>query len=876
MAHYQGRKEEESSRVGRSQEDVTYIAPGTPMHPTSSFTPINHGHTNNINSVLPLTRKIDPLKTLRNTDIYDLKDESTSLPTPGGKKLPKSRSKNGRAKTSPSSVLPNKGLAEVCDFEQLEVSSPKRRKIHTKGTQPIFKIPSRVQSISASEGLRDLSSELNDGPSVSQFTTPSETHKRSKKRVSCGMVSKRKKSSELFESLTITKPSLPSFTSKHSREQSQSINRLQGFTTTEEQLKLNSNGIASTTLQKLAAFKHVPRDENPSANQPIVASKTAGSHVALDQYHDGHVFEEPNQPLTDYGHMSSGSFFEEALWIPKQLPESSDSEVTCPNVSGFHSHPTTAITPAMQHIPDHVECSSKPPEYISTATRVGALENVSDEVVVDGIDRQQFQQGPPTVNNNEFNQLSGMSPDLQKHKPQVYAHLPSTSSEQEQAHAETPQDSTILPPMTTFERHQADIQAEQLNIGDSESVPTNEPQDYFDSDDFDDDIDDDDLLALVTDPAVPETSTESHIAKGTAMESLPPFVPYKAGLACTNMTRSNPTTNPLQGVTHPASSPVLVDEEDDYPMDADLEEEMFRLAETSQVRGVVETFEPPPSLTLPRDGDDTDREVYDNTLQFSSPTSRGSGSGKLPRVQSTDLSSPSKPPATNEDADWRYIKSTTMESIKTPIPQHTEILAPSLKEKASEKSPSSIATVQTNLSKIWLDDSHEYLPLTPFARPKFPPLVQDRCPVNGLSSQTILRVCFRIGEMLREGGRCNALGQDAIVELFARVNFSSREPGTTKQHFQFADLFHDRPPFAKGILANFKTTGLAESESKVFIESSETLMTRCLGRLKKDVKNGSWLLHIINVRVTDWEEIRWTKRIVCGEREEKMKTTARL
>lgn len=213
--------------------------------------------------------------------------------------------------------------------------------------------------------------------------------------------------------------------------------------------------------------------------------------------------------------------------------------------------------------------------------------------------------------------------------------------------------------------------------------------------------------------------------------------------------------------------------------------------------------------------------------------------------------------------------------MKTPVIQPPEIhVYPS--DSSLEKPSLPTQSSQIDASKIWLDDSHEYLPLEPFARPKFPPLVQDRCPVNGLSSQTILRVCFRIGEMLKEGGRCSALGQDAIVELFARVSFSSREPGTSKQHFQFVDLFHDRPPFAKGILANFKTTGLGESESKVFIESSETLMARCLGRLKKDVKNGAWLLHIINVRVTDWEEIRWTKRIVCGEHEEKLKMIAKL
>jgi hypothetical protein len=119
--------------------------------------------------------------------------------------------------------------------------------------------------------------------------------------------------------------------------------------------------------------------------------------------------------------------------------------------------------------------------------------------------------------------------------------------------------------------------------------------------------------------------------------------------------------------------------------------------------------------------------------------------------------------------------------------------------------------------------------------------------------------------MFKEGVRCEVLKQDAVIELFARVTFSSREPGTTKQHFQFADLWHDRPPFPNGILANYKMTGLVESESKAFLDADEGALARCLGRLKKDSKCGTgWMLHIINIRTTDWEEIKWTKRIVSA------------
>ncbi|KAI9645097.1 hypothetical protein NHQ30_005831 [Ciborinia camelliae] len=873
MAHYQDWNPEKLSRAGMYQEEGTYInTPEAPMRPISSFTPINQGYTNNAEQTSPLARTIEPLRTLRNTNIYDLPEDVPILPTPGGIKRPKPRSKNGRAKTMSGLESSNNVGAEDCDSGQFEVSSPKRRKVPIKGAQPAFKIPSKVQSIFASEGLRGLPNDFNDGPPVSQLTTPPDTHKKSKKRVSSAMVSKRKKSSDLFQSSGITKPSLSTFKSKPPRDQSQSINRLQGFITTEEQLKLNSNGIANTTLQKLATFRYVPRDDNSSSNQPIIASKTANTHGAFDQYDGEQTPEEPNQVSLDYRHLSSDSFFEEALWIPKQFVESNELEITHSHLSQNHYLPGNSMTTVMQQISDHVEYSPKQSEYAPISSEARVLENLPDDNAINVIEVQEVNQGPPSVNINAVTQLGDMDPELADHRldiPRVYVHPPSSTSGQEQT--ETSHDSILLMPTARHERYNTNIQVERSDIEDGELASMNPSPDYFDSDNFDDDIGDEDLLALVTDTVIPKAPMLP-----ISIESSPPSKQPKYVIACTKATQSHrPVTLP-QEVIGSGSSSIVVDEEDDFPMDAGLEEEILRLAEASQGRGVVESFEPPRSLRLPSDSGDTDREVYDNTLQFSPPMSRESDPSAVARVQSNGLSSPSKPPATNEDADWGYITSTAIGPAKAPVILPPEILAPTLKDKTPEKLPSPVKSAEINSIKPWLDDSHEYLPLAPFARPKFPSLVHDRCPVNGLSTQIILRVCFRIGEMLKEGGRCNALGQDAIVELFARVNFSSREPGTSKQHFQFSDLFHDRPPFAKGILANFKTTGLAESESKVFIESSETLMARCLGRVKKDVKNGAWLLHIINVRVTDWEEIRWTKRIVCGETEEKAKTSAKL
>ncbi|PBP15513.1 hypothetical protein BUE80_DR013747 [Diplocarpon rosae] len=83
---------------------------------------------------------------------------------------------------------------------------------------------------------------------------------------------------------------------------------------------------------------------------------------------------------------------------------------------------------------------------------------------------------------------------------------------------------------------------------------------------------------------------------------------------------------------------------------------------------------------------------------------------------------------------------------------------------------------------------------------------------------------------------------------------------------QSRHLWHDRPPLPNGMLANYKTTDLAESESRVFIGIQEDMMmARCIGRLKRDKKHATgWLIEIINIRPTDWEEIKWTKRIVSA------------
>ncbi|KAA8566008.1 hypothetical protein EYC84_009809 [Monilinia fructicola] len=868
MAHYQGWNQEELLKAGKAEEDKTYIMFDAPMRPIASFTPINHDYRNDFDQASPLTQTIEPSRTLRNTDVYGIPD---IVPMPGGNKRPKPRSKTGHARILPSVESSNNVGAEDDESDQFKVSSPKRRKVPGKATQPAFKIPSKVQKASVRKSLQSLSNNLDDGLSVSQLTAPPDTLKKSKKRGSSSTAIKRKESSELFQSSTITKPSLSCLTSKLSKDQLQSINRLQGFTTTEEQLRINPNGIANTTLHRLATFKYVPRDDF-SANQSTVASEATNNDEALDQYHDGQVLGELNHHSSGYDHhdnMPSDTFFQEALWTPQQFVHINERVIGPSNISQEHSISNNLMSSSTQEIPDHMEYSSTSSQYAPTSSEAIILRNFLDDPATEVMDVQNFDQTSQIFDTSEAAQLDNTNPEFTGHRihiPSVYVQPPSTGCEQEQA--QTSHDSTLLMPITSPGKYDTNSRVQRLDIEDGEPALTNTFRDFFGNDSFEGGGVDQDLQALVTDTVAPRPPSKGNMLQTSIQSSIPSDQLEVTIARRKTMQCNHPITLP-QAVIGATSSLSVVDEDDEFPIDAELKEEMFRLAEASRSQDVVESFVPPSSVRLPSDGDDTDREVYDNTLQFSSPTSRESNTGDIARVQSTDVYSPSKPPSTNEEVDWGYITSSAMVSVQGPIRKPPEIHSP----------PGKLVEPNQNTSAIvrgWFDDSHEYLPLVPFARPRFPSLVQDRCPVNGVSAQTILRVCFRIGEMLKEGGRCNALGQDAIIELYARVNFSSREPGTTKQHFQFSDLFHDRPPFAKGILSNFKTTGLAESESKVFIESNETLMARCLGRVKKDVKNGAWLLHIINIRVTDWEEIRWAKRIVCGENEENAKDSTKL
>lgn len=91
----------------------------------------------------------------------------------------------------------------------------------------------------------------------------------------------------------------------------------------------------------------------------------------------------------------------------------------------------------------------------------------------------------------------------------------------------------------------------------------------------------------------------------------------------------------------------------------------------------------------------------------------------------------------------------------------------------------------------------------PFLRQAFPPPVRDRSNIQGLSSQTVLRTCFRIGEALKgfppspTPTKKITTPRTTVIELYAFVSASYVSDNT--HFFTFADLFFPtRPPYLKG------------------------------------------------------------------------------
>ncbi|KAF1912104.1 hypothetical protein BDU57DRAFT_542702 [Ampelomyces quisqualis] len=146
----------------------------------------------------------------------------------------------------------------------------------------------------------------------------------------------------------------------------------------------------------------------------------------------------------------------------------------------------------------------------------------------------------------------------------------------------------------------------------------------------------------------------------------------------------------------------------------------------------------------------------------------------------------------------------------------------------------------------------------PIVRPPFPATVRDRSPIIGLSSTTLLRTCFRIGEAINQAHQASKSGKHVMFELYARILQSEREE--SRQHFTFCDLFHANPPHVKAVYEGsiWKSVKLFDYDSRRLLQQGR--ICRSMGTMNREGKE--WVFNVSNIWEAAWDDIKWVEGIV--------------
>ncbi|RDL37002.1 uncharacterized protein BP5553_04435 [Venustampulla echinocandica] len=692
----------------------------------------------------------------------------------------------------------------------------------------------------------------------SQLITPPETTRKSKSKVLFAGTGSSVAQLPAFKNLTITKLLLPQGkVDEGAILHLQAVSNHQRWMTTQDAVRSGGNGIAKTTLNKLAAFRHKGISQNPSAD-------TADTQLVQYPGQLEDVASEVAHRLSDHRLASSS---DGPLRQSLENTEISDLSFSEPNRE--HSQ---AIQPSTDGTIDAHQRTSEADTRLVGANHVLTIPTLLSKLEThqehqfDFYTRQTRYDSPTSSGNQGLYSLLGSSdilgvePELARNESQMLPVAVGTFPEG------IPSKSAD----NTFRQHASEFGATGINHSQFSTD--------FEADEFTEGLDDADLLAHISGGTTPGIGLTGSSKYGEENPSQPDLSssshgqrwPKSSSVLQIDKT-SGERLESLVNTMAPSTSfpPTRSFSLTEYSIDAEEEEEMLKLLDPPA--GVVQNFQAPVSFQQLIEDDSDYKDVYGSSLRFPSPLNSREldiSSTRATNNHTTNDSSDPSPPAVE---NWTILcgsgsargggNSTCAflgiergrSSMLMPPPQH----------KMPGYTVAAAATATWDTSSAIPDDAHEYEPLRPFVRLDLPLLVQDRCPIVGVSAQCFLRVCFRIGEMFRESARCYARSQDAVIELFARVTFSSHDAHTTEQHFQFADFWSNNTPFPTGILMNYKSTGLVESESRVFVGAEKEKMARCLGRLRRDQKSATgWVLNIANIRETEWEEIRWTKRIV--------------
>ncbi|KAH8601115.1 hypothetical protein B0O99DRAFT_608000 [Bisporella sp. PMI_857] len=764
----------------------------------------------------------------------------------------RAQAETGRSKLFASASTNKKDISHSTQFEAEPPT--KKRKAPVKKRSQYSSVPSAILPV-----IGDQEQVSHQGTQLSIPKSTKRPRKKAKVNTSPNPV---------FKNPTITKPvSIPNQELIADASSSICLKTYQGFTTTQDMVELSK-----TTMDK---FKKVTL----SATSTDYQTHSLSACNFLPFNNDSQEYSNP--PSSDYGLFpSSDSFFQQATWHEGQTSGLPDEQVRIPSSTGGilarDENPSTSKPSAgidEMSVYKTTDLADVMPAKEGTTTEALSLQN---EICLDG-----------TSQKEGISQYELRSMNIRRQNSDISPAGENISS----------QPTIILDPKFHNEE-------DFSNVSDGELQAKVTPKDILGSFNLSDDLDDDDFLSFPLQGVAshnPEVY-QPHLHSSSQQMEMKNL--ERPNIVVMERARVREEVD-LAGDVSPQSvlDQLHLESEDEYPMSEGDVEELLNVTDLGikiTGRTFVGSFEPPESA---QQTFNDERRVYDSTLQHSPPKTQDSFQNNhtnVPKLKQTPtkLSDRESPP-TQEDTDWKYaptnltVRSTEITMSNASSSQALNITDASAQDSQTTLTKQGIASQKRNLmasssspakfnispvrkpptsptpsaidpTLYDLDDSHEYEPLAPFIRPSFPSPIKDRSLIIGLSGQSFLRTCFRIGEMYQAGTQCASKNLDAVIELFSRVNFSSREPSTTKQHFQFMDLWHDRAPYPNGILFSYKTSGLAESESKVFLYGAEKKMARVLGRFKRDM-NGSWVLHIINIRQTDWEEIRWTKRIVSGD-----------
>ena len=239
--------------------------------------------------------------------------------------------------------------------------------------------------------------------------------------------------------------------------------------------------------------------------------------------------------------------------------------------------------------------------------------------------------------------------------------------------------------------------------------------------------------------------------------------------------------------------------------------------------------------------DDFDDDLMDDDLLDIRTDTIDSSSS--PRYQS---SSPTKHLIVDESCHSTQAPDTPANAASPPDE------APSSSNSISEKFVSPI-TLTTRLLAATGDEARK-----PIVRPPFPAAVRDRLPIIGMTSNTLLRTCFRVGEAISQSCHAVKAGNNILIELYARVLNSERND--SQQRFTFCDLFHARPPYIQATYAAtiWKTVQLFEYDSARLLQQGR--ICRCMGTMKRDGKD--WVMIVLNIWEATWDDVQWVEGIV--------------